>query len=244
MIKTIILLCVFSTICFAQLFGNSICEDGTCNDNDFCTGTKEQPDYCEDGKCISGPPICDYYIKYTVFGNQVESGILEVTNDDKWLYLSWRSTSDFLASTAFLYVARDPLENDDSTKFPFQIQDIEPTNLIQFRVSLQLLENPTEFDAIYIALRLENKAGADSWMTGLFTPVRHHHGGSYSYTSVCHCIGYSHVENLIDRSKEIYTFSTNNTEVEFPTQQSIQDEVDAASFVYVSFLLLLCLVFV
>merc|ERR1711934_749874 len=54
-----------------------------------------------------------------------------------------------------------------------------------------------EMDPIYISLRLENDAGAGSWMSGYFTPIHHSHGGSYSYTSVCHCDGYSHVASLV-----------------------------------------------
>merc|ERR1711862_367699 len=120
---------------------------------------------------------------------------------------------EFVPSKVFLYVGIDPPESDDPKQFPFQFSELDDSRNIQIRVSLELLEEPTEMDPIYISLRLENDAGAGSWMSGYFTPIHHSHGGSYSYTSVCHCDGYSHVASLVDFDDEIFSFAEQNVQI-------------------------------
>merc|ERR1711974_23473 len=117
------------------------------------------------------------------------------------------SESEFAANKVYLFVGSDPLQSDDPKTFPFQFTTIEALTL-QMRVSLDLLQQPTEMDPIYIALRLENDEGAGSWMSGYFQPVHQHYGGYYSYTSVCYCDGYSHLNSFVDWNQEIYSFSS------------------------------------
>ena len=199
------LLLLFITFLLAH--SQLVCEDNTtCDDFDSCTGTNSFPDMCTGGQCTPGADVCPTYVKHTVIGRSETTGELQVTNDDKWLYLIWNSASAFRASRVFLFSSSDPLASDDPTTFPFQFQLSSDANSVQMRVSLDYLGNPTELDPIYLSLRMENEAGAGTWMSGYFSPVHHTHGGSYSYTSVCHCAGYSHVNSLMDYSEEIFSF--------------------------------------
>ena len=197
---------LFLLVCSAS--AQFVCEAGSvCNDQNSCTGTETFPDVCLDGKCSPGADVCPVYIKPTTIGRSDSTGELQAANDDKWIYILWHSSSPFRASQVHLYVSANPLISDDPETFPFQLDQISDPTAIQMRVSLEYLQYPTEMDPIYLALRLENNAGAGSWMSGYFTPTHHSHGGSYSYTSVCHCSGYSHVKDLVDWSAEIYSFS-------------------------------------
>ena len=198
-------LALVQVLVLVSLCSSQICENGICDDHDSCTGTNLVPDQCKNGICSPGELVCPLYSKPTKNMNDL-TGKLDVTNDEKWEYLVWSSESSFLVSKIFLYVGVDPLKSDDPKTFPFQFT-VEESEFVQMRVSLESLQNPTEMDPIYIALRIENEEGLGSWMSGYFTPEHHHYGGSFSYTSVCHCYGYSHVDSLIDWNKEIKSLS-------------------------------------
>lgn len=205
-----------NTISQAQLLSGN-CEDGgSCTDNDMCTGTLSNPDYCENEKCYPGAAVCPFYIKSTTIKvNNVETGRLRVSNDDEWLYLAWDRAADFYPNQVFLFAGSDPLQSDDPTTFPFQFS-LEQPDLVQVKISLEYLHFPTELDPIYLSMVLKNEAGANSWMNGYFTPTHHSHGGSYSYTHICNCVGYSHLESFFNWNVEIYTFTAAES-LELPT---------------------------
>merc|ERR1712063_157065 len=226
-----VLLLTFCAFVLSRCVPDSICSDG-----DACTGTLKQPDLCGQDICNPGAPVCPVFVKSTPSISGEEKGSLEVTNNEKWVYLIWNSESEFRVKNAYLYVSRDPLQTDDPSKFPFHITMNTEENVMQARVSLEMLKYPTELDPIYIALRLENAAGAGIWMEGLFTPTHHSHGGSFSFTSVCHCDGYSHTQELINYNVEIYSFS------EYPFEDmrdNTNNMVNSASCFVLPFILLI-----
>lgn len=222
-LAVLLLLCFYT---FGSLVGDSCITGAKCNDNDYCTGTQDNPDYCEENTCVPGEAVCPFYHKNSVTPNrEIITGDLQISNDDSWLYIMWNGQNNFTPSIVSLYVANIPPQTDDFKTYPFQIAEIDDSCTIQIRISLALLGNPSELDPIYISMRLQDAAGSGSWVQGLFTPMHHQYGGSFSYTTVCHCIGYSHVEKLINHDCEIYTFS--NYDNEIPEQPIFEDESHA-----------------
>lgn len=239
MLNQVTILLLICTTVFCTLSTENSCAVGTtCNDNDYCTGTKDNPDFCTDNMCVAGEDVCPYYSKVSMNSNKEQvTGELQISNDDKWLYAVWAAHNTFMPSRVYLYASgTDPPQSDDASTFPYQIS-VEAASLIQIRISLNSLNNPTELDPIYISMRLENDAGAGSWIQGLFTPMHHTNGGSFSYTTVCNCLGYSHVEKMIDRNYEIYTVS--DVDAIMPEEQAeIMEETNSAAIMLPAWILL------
>ena len=107
-----VLLLTFCAFVLSRCVPDSICSDG-----DACTGTLKQPDLCGQDICNPGAPVCPVFVKSTPSISGEEKGSLEVTNNEKWVYLIWNSESEFRVKNAYLYVSRDPLQTDDPSKF-------------------------------------------------------------------------------------------------------------------------------
>jgi len=73
-------------------------------------------------------------------------------------------TEAYKAQSVAIYASIHPPQTDDSALYPFQLET-EPSNSLQIRISLDLLENPTELDPVYIAIELTSEQRLESAIT-------------------------------------------------------------------------------
>ena len=177
-----------------------------CNDGDACTINDE---YCEGDAACAGAPACPISSLPTRWGSVpptgIDTGLLQITNNQTALILVWTATDViWTAKRFYVYVGPDSPELIPVQSYPFVASIGSRVSSVEIQIAFGLLQYSCRYDGnIYIGFYLDAVRQGDG--RGFPSFLASDNRKYYRY-SICCCPGFSHVEGITGNAEATYAF--------------------------------------